>query len=248
MLASLLLLFARAQRLPATISVNVDGVTRSALVYPASSATQKRSPLVFVFHGHYGTARLADRAYHLEDSWPEATVVYPQGLPNMSKVVGYGNGWQTDFGGDEDRDLKFVDALASKLEADYRLDSGRIYACGMSNGAVFSLLLVAARPDTFRAFASVAGVGGNYLRKLKARKPVLMINGSADRLVPLNLAEETRDYLIRFNGCARTPDSMNGYEIYSGPSGADVAWHEHDGRHEWPSFATAEVVRFFQAH
>jgi polyhydroxybutyrate depolymerase len=227
--------------------MTVDGLSRSALVFPGTGTSP--CPVVFVFHGHYGTARQAARTYRFHEAWPEATVVYPQGLPNMSKLVGYGNGWQNDFGDDGDRDLHFVKALVGKIESDFRGDPQHLYATGISNGAAFNFLLLTALPNTFRAFAPVAGTGGMYMRQLTAARPVFMINGQSDRLVQFRWAVTTRDYLIKVNGCSPTPTSTDGgYVVYKGPANADVAWHEHSGGHQWPDFATREIVRFFKDH
>src|SRR5262245_40801632 len=58
----------------------VDGVERTALVAtPRTSAPHQ--PLVLVFHGHGGTSANAARTFRIHELWPEAVVIYPQGLP-----------------------------------------------------------------------------------------------------------------------------------------------------------------------
>src|SRR5439155_13383806 len=57
----------------------VDGVTRSFYVDPGKDAATTPSPLVFVFHG-YGGSWSRVTAYGIARAWPEATVVYPQGV------------------------------------------------------------------------------------------------------------------------------------------------------------------------
>src|SRR5688572_30132023 len=59
---------------------DVDGVQRKAAVFVPKSAKQTPSPLILAFHGRGGDARKAAESmrYHLH--WPEAIVVYPQGL------------------------------------------------------------------------------------------------------------------------------------------------------------------------
>ena len=242
---ALLLLFHRSQ--PVDVKLTVDGVQRTAIVYPGSQTSTAPSPVVLVFHGHFGQAELAAAKYRIQDEWPEATVIYPQGLENTSPVVGYGTGWQRQIGGDDDRDLHFVDSLLKWTRDNYKVDSTRVFACGMSNGAVFSLLLLAAKPALITAAASVAGVGGTFLLQDQRPKPVFLINGAADNLVPFKLAEKTRDFFLRLNQCSNTPSAVEGYEVYSGVDRNNVAWHEHGGGHIWPEFATREVVRFFKS-
>ncbi len=59
---------------------DVDGVKREALVYVPATKSGGKVPLVFDFHGHGGTARHAARTHHIHETWPEAAVVYMQGL------------------------------------------------------------------------------------------------------------------------------------------------------------------------
>ena len=74
------------------------GVERSALVSgPTSAVPAKGSPLVFVFHGHGGTAAHSARTFAIHTHWPEAVVLYAQGLPTrglMSDPEGRRPGWQ----------------------------------------------------------------------------------------------------------------------------------------------------------
>ena len=79
-----------------------------------------------------------------------------QGLPTPGQLTdpeGKRNGWQKTVGDQKDRDLKFFDAVLTKLKADYKVDESRIYSMGHSNGGGFTYLLWAARGDQFAAFA-----------------------------------------------------------------------------------------------
>src|SRR5690349_3516826 len=60
----------------------VDGVTREALIHiPKNEKGQTNvSPVVFAFHGHGGSMSNAAKMFHIETVWPEAIVVYMQGL------------------------------------------------------------------------------------------------------------------------------------------------------------------------
>src|SRR6478672_3764464 len=44
-------------------------------------------PLVFDFHGHGGKDRHAARSHRLHEAWPEAVVVYMQGLNTPGKLT-----------------------------------------------------------------------------------------------------------------------------------------------------------------
>jgi len=234
-----------------TFKLRVAENERTALVYPGADASRRASPVVLMFHGFGGNARAAARGYAIHSAWKEATVVYPQGLVNTSpRLMRSGFGWQRRPGESQDRDLKFVDALLTELKARYRVDEKKVYACGMSNGALFCFLLLAERPQPFAAFATVAGAGGVLLLRARTPRPVLMINGRADTMVSFASAERTRDMLRRLNGCGNEEKEWaKGCVTYLPVKGQNhVVFCAHDGGHDWTPDATAHIVRFFKEH
>jgi poly(3-hydroxybutyrate) depolymerase len=68
-------------------------------------------------------------------------------------------------------DVLFVDALLERLRARFRVDAGRIWATGFSNGAALCYRLAAERPDVFAAIAPVAG----YLPRHERAEPVVPV-------------------------------------------------------------------------
>ena len=95
---------------------DIEGVKREALVAAPAKKTAGKVPLVFDFHGHGGTAKHAARTHHFHETWPEAVVVYMQGLNTPGKLTdpdGKKSGWQSGPGDHKDRDLKFFESLAS---------------------------------------------------------------------------------------------------------------------------------------
>src|SRR4051794_39955649 len=126
---------------------NIDGVRREALVYtPAAKNGSGKMAVVLAFHGHGDTAENF-QGVDLEKSWPQAIVVYPQGLPSLHDGA---PGWQVERGKDGDRDLKLVDQMLAKLHQQFMVDDDRIYSTGFSNGANFTYLLWAERPRVSR--------------------------------------------------------------------------------------------------
>ncbi len=235
---------------PTTLNLTVDGAERTAVVHAPTGAASN-APVVFVFHGFTGNARQAARAYDLHGAWPEAVVVYPQGLTvDSPRLQRSGPGWQHAPGEQDDRDLKFFDALLAKVKADYKPDPKRVYVCGMSNGALFSFLLLTKRADPIAAFAPIAGGAGLWFRDAKTPRPVLMVHGKEDTLVPLRGAELTRDACLRLNGAVKQESEWApGYTLYKPPAGSNVVvWRAHDGGHTWPPGTTEMIVRFFKQH
>lgn len=88
----------------------VDGVQREALIYAASRPTEGGSPVVLAFHGHGGTMSHAAATFAYQKHWPEAVVVYMQGLNTPGRLTdpeGKNAGWQSVVGDQWDRDLVF---------------------------------------------------------------------------------------------------------------------------------------------
>lgn len=134
---------------------DVEGTKRTAVIYEGE-AKSKKSPVVFVFHGHGGNVRNAQRKLNFHDGWKEALVVYMQGIPGVVGITdeaGTKNGWQKNSGELNDRDVKFFDVVLKELSKDYKVDDKRIYAVGHSNGARFVNVLWAMRGEKFAAFA-----------------------------------------------------------------------------------------------
>lgn len=228
---------------PITKTFIVEGVERSAIVYRGPKAGSG-APIVFVFHGFTGTGAGAARMYRVHDYWPEAVVVYPQGLTyhNLGRD---GNGWQRAPGDAGNRDLKFVDAMLKTFKRDY--SSEKAFACGMSNGALFTFLLFTERPKDFNAFASVAGAGGAFLRKASTPKPFMMVNGKADQLAPFRGAELSKNALIKINKCSTNSTTWSaGYDKYESKTGANVVFRAHEGGHTWPPGTSEAIVKFFK--
>ena len=133
---------------PAPTKWTVDAVQREALVFLPSTSGKTKPPVIFAFHGHGGNMHFAARGMAFQNFWPEAIVVYPQGLPTPGLLLdekGERPGWQREPGSQQDRDLKFVDAILATLREKYSVDERRIYATGFSNGGLFTYLLWAAR-------------------------------------------------------------------------------------------------------
>ena len=65
---------------PTAETFTVNGVHRQAIVFAPSKKTDK-PPLVFGWHGHRGSMQHGANMFRFQALWPEAVVVYPQGLP-----------------------------------------------------------------------------------------------------------------------------------------------------------------------
>lgn len=229
----------------------VQGVTREALIHAPSPDPTDPAPLVFAFHGHGGSARQAARSFRLHECWPEAIVVYPQGLPTPGRLAdpqGRMAGWQSAVGQLGDRDLAFFDTMLEGLATEHAVNRNRVHATGHSNGGWFTYLLWEARSDQLAAVApSAAALPG--ARSLKP-KPVLHVAGRNDGLVRFAWQERTINALRRLGQCdaGRPWEEEPGCTLYPSPIGGPVVTFIHAGGHRYPSEAPAIIVKFFQQH
>lgn len=232
------------------LEFNVEGVTRTALVYAPVSAKTNGAPLVFVFHGHGGNARQAARSFAMNREWPEAISVHMQGLPTpggLTDPEGRLPGWQGRKGAAGDRDLKFFDAVLAQLRRDYQVDTNRIYATGHSNGGAFTYLLWAERGEVFAAVAPSAAAFP-LVRMLKP-KPVMHLAGEQDQLVKFPWQQRMMAAVRRVNGCDDEGKAWDKFcTIYSSKDGPPVVTFIHPGGHEFRREAPALIVKFFKEH
>jgi polyhydroxybutyrate depolymerase len=243
---------ARAQG--TSMTWTVDGVSRTALVFapPQLRVGGGPFPLIFAFHGHGGTSRTAALGMHLQTLWPEAIVVYPQGLKTPSTVDPAGNfpGWQVELGQASlgDRDLKFFDAMLAGLKEKFPVDESRVYATGFSNGATFSYLLWAERGKALAALAICAGRLWPS-EHLALPRAVVVIAGRADQTVPFALQEQTIE-IDREADHATGPGQQCGpiCKLYPSPLQTPVVTWIHPGGHVYPPWAPPAFVDFFKAH
>jgi polyhydroxybutyrate depolymerase len=239
-------------RQPERMTWKVAELDREALVYLSTKRSDDAVPLVFGFHGHGGSAQQAARSYGLHQLWPEAIVVYMQGVPTVGRLTdpeGKRNGWQHDADENSARDLKFFDAVLATIREKQNVDNRRIYATGHSNGGGFTYLLWANRPDVFAAIAPSAA-GSRSLRTSKPKPvPVLHVAGKQDQLVKYTWQQFTMQRVREINKCGNEGKQwVKGCTIYSAEDGAPFVSYIHDGTHKYPAEAPALIVRFFKEH
>ena len=237
-------------------TIRVGGLDRSWLVHrPSPMPAGRALPLVLVLHGGGGRARgiaehtrfdrLADREGFV--------VVYPAGIRGR---------WNDGRGlsGAPHDDVAFIRALLDSVARETRIDPARIYATGISNGAMFAHRLACDLPGTFAAIAPVAGALPAALAPAcAAAEPVsvLAIQGTEDRLVPYDgggvartrgavlSARESLAHWARRAGCGaleagrRTDRVRDGTALvhlaHAGCASAAVELYEvRGGGHTWP--------------
>jgi polyhydroxybutyrate depolymerase len=235
-----------------TMTWNIDGVARQALVFapPPTATAAVRHPLVFAFHGHGGNMQGAAQSMHIQTLWPEAIVVYPQGLNTKAPIdpAGTRPGWQNQAGNDGDRDLKLFDAMLLTMHQKFTVDDERVYTTGFSAGGVFSYLLWAERSKLIAAVGECAGrlFDPEHLPEPRA---LLAIAGQADTTDPFALQQQTIE-------TAKQVDSATGQGqacgqncmLFTSTTSTPVKTFIHPGGHVYPPWAPAQIVTFFKNH
>ncbi|HEX6738266.1 MAG TPA: dienelactone hydrolase family protein [Vicinamibacteria bacterium] len=242
-------LAARAGPEPVRREWTVGGQVREALVY--APAAGPRPPVVFVWHGHGGDMRSAAASFGIHRLWPEAVVVYAQGLPTAGRVTdrqGRRAGWQFHPGEQEDRDLKLFDAILATLKSELHVDEARVYATGHSNGGRFTQVLWAARGAALAAVAPSGTRGDGLLHHLPP-KPCLHLAGERDPLVPFAAQQATMEAVRTLNGCAARGEPWArgaGFTatLYRSARGTPLVTVVHPGGHRFPEWAPELIVRF----
>jgi polyhydroxybutyrate depolymerase len=189
-----------------------DGA-RTAIVYPQPRGP---APTVIVLHGALITAgAIAGWSGFAEAAAAKGFAsVFPRGINllwNDGRRDGLANSDDVGFLG------KLVHELVGRGVADPR----RVYLAGISNGGMMTLRMLCEEPQLFAGAATVVAsmpslVGATC--RLRKPMPIVMLNGTADPVVPYNggkvgltklygevwSVERTAALLARGNGC-RSP-------------------------------------------
>ncbi len=230
----------------------VESVERQAIVCAGKNENREQSvPLVLVFHGRGGSAANMADGTRIHEAWPDAVVAYLEGLtgnPAPYDPQGSRRGWQINPGELKDRDVRFVDAALDALNADYKLDAGRFYAVGHSNGARFAGILWATRASRFVAFAFSAGQADDLIEKA-APRPVFMSMGRRDEIIPFDWQKQSIGYARKLLKTEAGKAAEFGYtRSETAADGMELMTYVHPGGHVWPDVQTRLTVEFFKRH
>ena len=226
----------------------VEGNVRQALVFPGTgSAPKEGRPLILAFHGHGGGMAQAARSFGLQNLWPEATVIYPQGLPTkgITDPAGMKAGWQQNPGDSGDRDLEFVDKI---LEDAKGYDKTRVYAMGHSNGGRMTYLLWSARGARFAAYGPSSSPGVLLVRRARPA-PAFVVAGETDPIVPFASQKATIDAIARLDDVDAAKATKKGYlTLTPGKGGTELGTYVHPGGHVFLQESAKAMIELFKRH
>jgi polyhydroxybutyrate depolymerase len=244
-------------------TLEIDNHKRTYWVHvPAKYDPKKETPVVLALHGATMSAKIMEGFSGLSKKADEAgfIVVYPNGTgPNPLLYTWNSGGFAPVIAQSKPDDVAFLAKVLDDLEAVLNVDKKRVYATGMSNGAMMCYRLASELSDRIAAIAPVSGTIAIEKYEPKTPVPVLHIHGTVDNLVPFEGSSPTVDLILHFrsvedsvaacvkcNGCRPDPISSelpclrDKYQvtrkIYEpGLRGAEVILYVVDGGgHTWP--------------
>ncbi|MEI7985107.1 MAG: hypothetical protein WCI55_05715 [Armatimonadota bacterium] len=233
-----------------TITFQVDGLTRTAVVYRPTADTKGKLPVYFVFHGLGGNALQASKQFHIQDLDPNALVVYGQGAtsgaqggkrrPGPASAGRGASGWQIAPGQNGDRDIHFVNELVTWADKN-GADASKRYTLGHSNGSGFVWVVLKEIGDKFTRFV---GMNSGTMLPLNGspKKPAFLTTGTTDRVIPPSSVRTFAEKLAGYNGCG--DGSGSPVKVYSGAN--PVYLFEYVGGHMPPADAYEKAVKFCQ--
>lgn len=209
-------------------SIVVDGRTRTFRVHVPPGATGPL-PVVLVFHGGGGSGEQIElRSAELDPIADREgfVAVYPDGVGLLKTWNGglcCGKAVEDDVD-----DVAFVSALLDTLEGSMCLDARRVFATGMSNGAIFSHRLACELSERIAAIAPVAGTIGVPTCAPRRAVPVLEIHGTRDGHVPWAGGAGCGPTDVSFTS---VPDTVEGWRVRNGCAATTrVTFEQGDGR------------------
>lgn len=174
-----------------TSTFTTGGLTREYRLYiPGKLSAGTRYPLLFGLHGGG-----VDKDVHIAMTGMEALAetnrffyCCPDGTPgdnprsrtwNAGSCCGMAVYRRTD-------DLAFLGGLRARLIEEYAIDDKRVYASGVSNGAMMAYRWAVAQPSLLAAVCGVAATMDLSLPAPGYPIPMLHIHGTDDKLSPWN--------------------------------------------------------------
>lgn len=247
-----------------TLHLEVDGRDRTYHVHvPPKYDAAKPTPVVLNFHGAWANAAAQAVFTGMNKKADSAgfIVVYPNGTGTNETTLffkAFSRGGPLAGRGVDD--VKFVAKLLDDLAGMANVDKKRVYATGMSNGAMMCQRLAAELSDRIAAIAPVSGTLCVENPKPQRPVPVIEFHGTADELVPfdgptkvseklLNIksVDETVKTWAKLDGCPDKPqatdlpdtakDGTTVKKLVYGPGkdDAEVVLYVIDGGgHTWP--------------
>lgn len=173
-----------------THQLTVGDLDRSFVVHlPPQYDGEKALPVVLTYHGGGGNAQQFKQWCGLDDKADEAgfIVVYPNGTGRIARLLTFNAGICCGYAQNNNiDDVGFTRALLDDLEQRYKVDKRRIFATGMSNGAMISYRVAIELSDRIAAIAPVGATMGVTEPRPARPVPVVHFHGTNDQHAAYN--------------------------------------------------------------
>jgi polyhydroxybutyrate depolymerase len=242
-------------------TLQVDGRSRTYVVHVPPKPEQP-TPVVLCFHGGGSNAEQTVRFCGLNEKADTEgfLVVYPSGTGYLNMLTWNGGNCCGYAMNNKVDDVACVRALLDDLANVVNVDPKRVYATGMSNGAIMCYLLASELSDRIAAIAPVSGPMGTETCHPKRPVSVMHFHGTDDQFAPFAggkgrgvsgtnffSVEHSIRAWVKANGCPETPvvtdepkkvdDGTSVQQTTYGPGkdGAEVVLLTiKGGGHTWP--------------
>ncbi len=182
-------------------TLEFNGQTRRYRVHlPSGFDSKKPTMLLIALHGLGDHPRLMElySGLSIKADQENFIVVYPYGTKGATRpklswngMFCCGEAWKSGVD-----DVGFLKTLISQLQADYAIDSSKIFMTGFSNGAIMTYRFAIEAPGILRAGAIVQGSMGG---KVTSDSPFLSL-GSPTQSLPLLVIHGKKDHVIPYEG------------------------------------------------
>ncbi len=190
-------------------TIMIGDVERDYIIHlPGSYSTEKKLPLVLIFHGGGGNAKQMQGYMGMDAIADRENFIcaYPQGI---NKQWNDGREFKESISANDD--VLFISRLLDSLVKQYAIDKARIFSTGISNGAFFSFCLGDKLADRILAIAPVCGsIPERTFDAYQTSIPVslLLINGTKDPLVPYEGGGVGNRFIGNRGNCTSTDKTM----------------------------------------
>ncbi|MGB8853546.1 MAG: PHB depolymerase family esterase [Pirellulales bacterium] len=245
-------------------SCEVDGGERSYLVHvPPQYDSAAAMPVVLGFHGGGANAENMVVFSGLNEKADQAgfIVVYPEGSGRLQRMLTFNAGNCCGHAAARSiDDVAFTRLVLDDLERIATIDRRRVFATGMSNGAMMCYRLASELSDRIAAIAPVAGPMGTKDCRPGRAVSVMHFHGDADEFAPFKggrgrgpsgtdfySVQHSIDAWVAANGCKPMPrttpcpdraddgTTVKKIRYDSGRDGAEVVLVVIEGGgHTWP--------------
>jgi polyhydroxybutyrate depolymerase len=225
---------------------------------PGGYAPATATPLVLVLHGGGGDAErtIDTTGFNTQADQVGFIAVYPNGSGALQdKVLTWNGGNCCGYAQKHNiDDTAFIKALIEELSATYKIDPKRIYATGLSNGAIMAYRLACEMSGTLAAIAPVAGTQNVVSCQPEQPVSVIHFHGTNDQHLPYDggvgkrsitgvayqSVQDSVNFWVRQDACPLTPTiEKTGHitrSLYAscGQNSAVELITVEEGGHAWP--------------